>query len=623
MLVSRTKKARWKYRSFNPDEDVRLSAIDAIRQVAQSAGIIVPLQTSLMQNSREHNIRALFVAGIGVALEIPTLIIHNKEYVPPLDVRDITTKYSHPDDIADAVQAFSLEVTDFLQRTQPSKGVFQTVLSMLSIGDPTAENEMATLSEYYIITNEYQKALRGEVNLVVGRKGCGKTALFIQLRDAKRENKQNVIVDLKPEGYQLVKLKERLLDFLTVGAQQHLITALWEYILLLEITYKILEKDREVHLRNHTLRDPYILLSTIYGDSKLSHEGDFRERLLRLSDKLIQEFLRKYGSRRVEGAERLNFTTDQITQVLYHHDIGQLYKALVKYLALKGEIWLLFDNIDRGWSVEGVGEEDVLILRCLINASRKLEREFRSKRLFFRSIVFIRDDVYSLLMEGSSDYGKEMRASLDWSNIELLGQLLKRRIVVSLESSGVTASGMLTEVSVSHYSGEPWLEFMAGRSLMRPRNLLKLFRHAADYAINMGHDRVEFEDITQGLLTYARDLIIEVNRELTDIFPKAKGLIREFSEENSEFTHDELVLLIQLAGLSEADAQSVINFWLYYGVLGVRKIGEEILYIHDVQYDIEMLHVRIRKWAKSAKYVVTPALWPALRTKDENQSMLL
>ena len=250
--------------------------------------------------------------------------------------------------------------------------------------------------------------------------------MFIQLRDAKRQNRQNVIVDLKPEGYQLVKLKERLLDFLTVGAQQHLITALWEYILLLEITYKVLEKDREIHFRNHTLRDPYILLSNAYGESKLSHEGDFRERLLRLSDKLIEQFFRKYG-RMTQGGERWNFTTDQITEVLYDHDIGRLYSQLYKYLALKGEIWLLFDNIDSGWSVEGVADEDILILRCLINASRKVEREFRSRRLFFRSIVFVRHDVYSLLMEGSADYGKEMRASLDWSNVELLGQILKRR----------------------------------------------------------------------------------------------------------------------------------------------------------------------------------------------------
>ena len=98
-LVSRTKKARWKYRSFNPDEDIRLSALDAIRHVAQSAGVIAPLQAASIQNSREHNIRAMFVAGLAVALEIPTLIIHAAEFSPPLDVRDFTKKYRHPDDI--------------------------------------------------------------------------------------------------------------------------------------------------------------------------------------------------------------------------------------------------------------------------------------------------------------------------------------------------------------------------------------------------------------------------------------------------------------------------------------------------------------------------------------------
>ena len=38
----------------------------------------------------------------------------------------------------------------------------------------------------------------------MGRKGSGKTALFVQLRDTKRERKPNIVVDLKPEGYQLV-----------------------------------------------------------------------------------------------------------------------------------------------------------------------------------------------------------------------------------------------------------------------------------------------------------------------------------------------------------------------------------------------------------------------------------
>lgn len=619
MLVSRTKKARWRYRSFNPDEDVRLSAMDAIRHVAQSAGVITPLQQAFIQNSKEQNIRAMFVAGLAIALEIPTLIIHPTELSPPLNVRDLTKKYHHPDDIKDAIQEFSLEITAFGQQARSKKSSPSTILTRLSIGDPTAENEMTTLSDYYLSTHEYQRALRGEVNLVVGRKGSGKTALFVQLRDTKRARKPNIVVDLKPEGFQLVKLKEQVLDFLAAGAQEHLITALWEYILLLEITYKALEKDREVHLRNHTLTEPYITLKTLYGDTELSQEGDFRERLSKLSDSLIEEFFKKFNleSPQADHKSRLNITRNQVTEILHKHDLRNLYEALIRYLLLKEEVWLLFDNIDKGWNVEGISDADIIILRCLINASRKLERELKGREIQFHAIVFVRDDVYSLLMQGSADYGKEMRASLDWSDIDLLGEVLKRRITFSLSDGREDQAAVaLTQICVSHYSGEPWLTFMAGRSLMRPRNLLKLFRYSLAYAINMGHQIIEIEDITHGLLTYAQDLVIEVDRELGDVFPKAKKLVYEFSEENAEFTHDELSMLVQCTGLDQLDTERVISFLLYYGVLGVRRTGEEIIYIYDVNYDIEMLHVRVRKWGKSIKYIVHPALWPALKVNQ-------
>lgn len=40
----------------------------------------------------------------------------------------------------------------------------------------------------------------------------------------------------------------------------------------------------------------------------------------------------------------------------------------------------------------------------------------------------------------------------------------------------------------------------------------------AAYAINLGHQRIESEDIARGLRTYAQDLVIEVDRELGDVF---------------------------------------------------------------------------------------------------------
>ena len=45
-----------------------------------------------------------------------------------------------------------------------------TPLQALAMGDPTAENEMTTLANYFLPTDEYGRTLQGNVNLVVGRR---------------------------------------------------------------------------------------------------------------------------------------------------------------------------------------------------------------------------------------------------------------------------------------------------------------------------------------------------------------------------------------------------------------------------------------------------------------------
>lgn len=610
-LMSRTKKARLRYRSFNPDEDVRLSALDAIKHVSESSGVITPLFPANHKKSREHNIRAMFVAGISAALDVPTLIIHKHDYTPPLDVRDVTKKYKSEDDIVDAVHEFSLEVTDYLQRTKDGGTRVKTQLTDLSIGDPTAENEMTTLGNYYLHTDEYQRALRGEVNLVVGRKGSGKTALFVQLRDNMRSSRHNIVVDLKPEGFQLVKLKERLLDFLNVGAQQHLITAFWEYVLLLEIAYKILEKDNKIYMRDHQLTEFYLNLSKLYGKAELAQEGDFRERLSNLSDHIIHEFFKFAGSMGdlSKRKEKLNLTTANVTEILYRHDIRSVYDSLISYLKLKNDVWLLFDNIDKGWNVDGISDIDIVILRCLINASRKIEREFKGKGIKFHSVIFVRDDVYGHLMDGSADYGKEMRVSLDWSDIDLLCDVLTKRIGASLNSGD---REHVMNICVSHYKGVPWIEFMANMALMRPRNLLKLFKHCLAYANNLRHERIEPEDISKGWRTYSHDLIIEVDRELADIYPQAKKLMYEFFEESTQYTHDDMLTLFQIFGLNIEIAERVLKYLIYCGVIGVGKTSDDVFYIYQVNYDMDMINAKIRKSGNSLTYFINPALWPAL-----------
>jgi len=336
-----------------------------------------------------------------------------------------------------------LDVTERLQADAPlalPKGNF---LADLSIGDPIAENEFQTLAKYYLRTDQFGRALRGEVNIVVGRKGTGKTALFSQVRNQKRSDVRSIVVDLKPEGYQLIRLKEDVLDFLAEGARTHLITAFFEYVLYLEISYKVLEKDEERHKRDGRLYQPYRKLLEVYrgGDAG---EGDFSERLLSLSQKLIVDFQKNFGN---ESEQRL--TAGEVTELVHKHDIRELRGALSAYLEFKNAVWVLFDNLDKGWSSHGITTNDILILRCLIDAARKIQREIQSDGHDLHCIVFVRNDVYQLLVEASADYGKESRAVLDWADPDLLREVIRRRLV----QNGLADGSSLKGVGKSEFGG--------------------------------------------------------------------------------------------------------------------------------------------------------------------------
>lgn len=607
-VVARIKKARYRYRSFVFSEDIRLSATDAINQVAKSSGVVVLLDN----NNQEQDIRAMFVSGLADGMQKPLLLLCPYSELAPLDVRDEVKLYKTPDDIAEFVADFCPEINAKMQEGVERTITAQNLLARITVGDPTAENEMATLENYYLQTDQYLRALRGEVNLVVGRKGAGKTALFIRLRDTVRSDKRNIVVDLKPESYELLKLKDEILHQLAEGSKQHLITAFWEYLILLEVAYKILEKDSKVHRFNHQIRDLYEKLQDLYYRDKDISEGDFSERIMLLSARVLERTQSKLSG---DGAEQLS--NSDITELVHSHDIRELRGLLVEYLEHKKSVLVLFDNLDKSWSTLGVDETDAMTLRCLIDAGRKVERDMQKSGHTFRCIVFVRNDVYQHLMSNSPDYGKEMRATLDWSDSDLLREMLRLRLLSGIEDDYESASfaDIWAEISVSHVFGEESSSFIIDRSLMRPRNVLKIFNHSRGFAVNLRKEKIDQDDYFKGLKAYSQDLLIELDRELSDVYPEAKDLLYHFIECPSKLTTSDLQGIMLSAEIPSKAHKRIRDFLLYHGDLGLSIDGKE-QYIFDVGYDLKQLLFRLKKKGDDAVFAMNPAFEPALEVKD-------
>jgi len=605
-IVSRIKKSHIRYRSFNPQEHTRLSALSAIENVASSNGVVIPIASSEAIAADIHNIRAAFVAGLSVGFGTPTLILQPFGGPVPLDVRDFAETFKHPDEINDYIASFSGEVLERMQAGRPRAQLGDSNLLRLSVGDPMAENEMTTLGTYFLDTDEYERVVRGEANLVVGRKGTGKTALFTQVRDNVRDNKKNIVVDLKPEGYQLKKLREEILDYLTEGAQEHLFVAFWEYILYIEIVYKILEKDSKNFARDPNLTDGYLSLSKLYEKQESLSEGDFSERLLALAESIAFTFTSSFG----RPEERKRLTQAEITQLIHAKFLKEIREEVIAYLKHKSSLWILFDNLDKGWPPQGIDRVDTLILRCLIDAGKKIKRDMDRAGIKCVSVVFVRNDVYEILMRNTSDFGKEIKIPLDWTQRDILREVIRRRIADRTERD---FSALWNRYFVPLYKGEETFSYFLDRSLMRPRNLIKMIIHARGYAINMRRDRIEEEAIEKGLMIYANDVLKEADQELSDINPKARDMLYRFFGESKEFNKEDFVTIVMESDMDEAEANQIISHLLYFAFVGIREPGGEVEYIYDYQYNMKLMEVKIEKAKGHIMYALNPAFWPVLR----------
>lgn len=610
-IVSRLKKiSRVPFRIFDPQETGRMSSTEAIDNVTTSTGIIIPLVPVNRQDSVVHNLRCAFIAGLSHALGKETLILQYNNEIVPLDYRDSVSSYSSLDGIDAYISDFaSRSVALALKFQRDESHSVRTKLEETPLGAPAAENEMSDLPSYFLATDEFNRVNSGEIQIVAGRKGAGKSALFFQVRNVKRKDKRNIVLDLHPEGFQLKKLKTLVLDRLDEGSKEHTITAFWEYLFLLEICYKILEKDRHRHIHDHVLRPLYEKLRTTYNADRFVTEGDFAERLLKLTTEIESKFLFDE-----EGVSEGFLPRERVTELLYQHDLSSLRDQVIEYLQEKGQVWILFDNIDKGWPPHGIEESDLTILKCLIEALAKLKNQLRKKDLVFQGVVFIRNDVYEHLLASQSDRGKMSKVVIDWVDADLLREFLRLRLVSKSADRTKTFDLAWRDMVKAHiFGGQESSQYFIDRSLMRPRALLEFIRHCKSHAVNLKKTEIDEDDISYGETAYSVDLIHYVDLEIRDVYPVVDDVLYAFIGCERHLTSTDIESRLKDFGIADNCINDLRDLLIWYGVFGFAEDVDKEIYIYNVNYDFKKLNALIGRRAENdLLYCVNPAFWRGL-----------
>lgn len=607
-MMSTLKKSALRFRTYDPVETPRLSLFEARRQVGGSVGVVANLLDPARDGASVHNGRAALICGIAMAQQKVVVMCQEGDVRQPIDYRDVVKHYTDPRDLPALLEYPIRQVVENMQRASHAAGPVPTgLLEKVDLGDTAAENEITTLPDYFVRTGQFRQALQGHARLVIGRKGAGKTALFYEIRQSIGISRSTLVLDLKPEGHQFTKLREAVLDHLGTGLREHIVTAFWNYILLVEIAHTVLRHEHNYAQRDHQRFERYMALNEAYLDHAVGLGDDLSQRLNRQVDRIVERF----GDIGPAGAQ------DCFTELMYGGDIRTLDDAVSAYLREKDSVWLLIDNLDKGWPTRGTDSADILLLRGLLEATRKLQRQMEGRDVDFRCLVFLRTDVFEHLLSETPDKGKDTAIRLDWDDPAVFQEIVRKRIETSTGVSGAFRE-IWPEVAESHIGAEDSFNYLLDRTLMRPRDLLTFLQRAVEVALNRGHRKVMADDIRQAENSYSEDMLLALDFEVKDTSPGMEDVLYAFLGAPGKSSYAEMRQRLVTAKVPDEQVNKTVELLLWFGFLGIDGAdGEPERYSHEVRYNLKRLLAPVS--SRDARFVVHPAFRRALEMDDGAQ----
>lgn len=539
--------------------------------LSNTLGVVIHFHT---RDSEEENplvtARKAFVAGLSIGMEINTLLLAHKPFRAPLDYQDRIKIHSSAEEceryfiewFSPIKSTLKTSEEDFDEYKSEQKALNK--FSSLMVGDYVAENENQDLIEYFLETAEYREALNSQQVLFVGRKGTGKTANLIKVRNELSNDKRNFIISIQPQGYEFEGVLRVLKNLESDSEQGHLIESIWKYLIYTEMAKQYFDYLDNLPLHYQKSDQQENFYQYVIKNKRFIN-ADFSLRLENIIDNLNG----------LKSSESLEEQRLKVSEYLHGTLIKELRNHLGGVLSDKEKITILIDNLDKGWNDHAEIEKLSIMLFGLLNVTHKITDEFHKKsykhqKINLSLIVFIRSDIFSRVMSHASERDKIPTMYLSWNEPQLLFRVIENRIQYS--KYGVTSPDALwKQYFCSEVEGVPVKTFISNLILPRPRDIIYLIKSALQEAVNRGHSKVEEEDFKSAEHSYSE-------YALHSLFPENGGRIDDLESILYEFAGEESII-------SQEDLESCLK----------RSSNDEIDKLIDILCEITFLGKEIRE----------------------------
>lgn len=293
-------------------------------------------------------------------------------------------------------------------------------LEEVTFGNQVAENEANNLARYFVETQPWKKLYKGEVDVIFGSKGAGKSALYTLLlnkRDELYERNIFLISAEKPTGQTVFSEMSN-----EPPTEEKEFITLWKIYFCQLIVSWLLENE----LCDGSAKEVADKLVEV----GLIDEKNTLKRLLNSAKHFAKNLMRIEGVEGGLGLEggvtgKITFhTPNQDLKTKGYCSVDDLLYTLNEYLSgIKKTGWILCDRLDVAFDQSLELEKNAL--RALFKAYRDLE-EYESISLK----IFLRDDIWNRITEEgfreASHINREI--TISWNSKNLLNLIVSRAL---------------------------------------------------------------------------------------------------------------------------------------------------------------------------------------------------
>jgi hypothetical protein len=439
------------------------------------------------------------------------------------------------------------------------------------------------LYECFLKSPEYKKAERGELLILVGAKGSGKSSILKYLQEESPNNDERFSLLLSDEDYKKGTFEQPSGSDLDVQK----IAQNWTLNLRIELIKKIYsEKD---HFPKAPKKDLSKIVSLIKYNKEINQ--DFLPRFVRFLKRITKVEIPNiagYGGGGVEVKEMSDKFREKLEATIPH----------VKEVLKAKRVFVLVDDTDFFVDALNLKYDSI---SGLIAAADSLGDDFKSS-INFVILISLRSDIFSEIAKSYDQIGnlREVIAQISWGKEELKRLIAERiRKPYKLECDDDTAWNALFDQHIGTDKTDTF-DYILERSFYRPRDIIQFCNLALEDAQSKRNERITQQNIKNAEKDYSEHKYQDISAEYKHKYGKNLSdlLLEPFKNTKAELTAFELgnIVISKIRNAQkpkpdwitpETGKEEIIEVMYEIGLLGVKEGAH---YVFSFQKETKNLH---------------------------------